>query len=326
MPTTSMQAECDKIRSSGDECRRKFSGGNLLVVATDMDGTILDPKHRLTERTKDTLYELSTRGVHIIFATGRHHSCVYATRRDLLEHYRRRSTARGVPDSPTTGYEGFYIISSNGARVHNPNGDLIFLRDLDSDIVRVLYERFGIRDHGDDPRKVLSVSAYQTEKWWINRTIMSDEESLAMFGVVPDLHPDLLKEFPTTGVGKVCFRCYDRDILHQYEAEIKELFHGRATAVMSSEICLDVMAAGVSKAAALREIGRILNFDPEREAIAFGDSMNDGDMLCSVAKGCIMGNGQSRLKESLPHLEVVGSSSEDGVARKLQEVFQIFHE
>ncbi|KEG07604.1 putative haloacid dehalogenase hydrolase [Trypanosoma grayi] len=304
------------------DTQHKMTDGPFIAVASDMDGTVLDTNHHLTDFTKSTLYELSSLGVHVIIATGRHHLSVASTKQDLLQYYRKRRQTAGASGC-LNGNEGLYIITSNGARVHNPAGEAIVSRDLDSSIVRTLYEKFALRDHGESPQSMVSTSAYQTNIWWQNRTFMSAERMLEKFGVVPEVRPNIMEDFPTTGVGKVCFRCENRDILHQYEKEINLMFHGRVEAAMSSDLCLDVMAAGVSKGTALQEIGKILNFDPARDVIAFGDSMNDRDMLATVAKGCVMRNGQQRLKASLPNAEVIDSNDEDGVARKLRAVFQM---
>ena len=44
------------------------------VVASDLDGTLLSPAHSLTPYTKETLRLLTiNKGVHFVFATGRHH-------------------------------------------------------------------------------------------------------------------------------------------------------------------------------------------------------------------------------------------------------------
>ena len=44
-------------------------------------------------------------------------------------------------------------------------------------------------------------------------------------------------------------------------------------------------------------------------------------MLSSVGKGFIMGNGSPRLKALLPENEVIKTNAENGVAKKLQEIF-----
>ena len=47
------------------------------LVAFDLDGTLLNPEHRLTQPTLDKLRELDGLGVSIVFATGRSAPAVY---------------------------------------------------------------------------------------------------------------------------------------------------------------------------------------------------------------------------------------------------------
>ena len=72
----------------------------------------------------------------------------------------------------------------------------------------------------------------------------------------------------------------------------------------------------------LKKVLKILDIKPE-EVIAFGDSMNDYEMLSLVGKPFIMGNANKRLIEALPNVEVIGNNNEDGIGEKLQEIFNI---
>lgn len=76
------------------------------VVASDLDGTLLSPDHTLSPYAKETLKLLTARGINFVFATGRHHVDVGQIR-DNLEIKS-------------------YMITSNGARVHDLDGNLIF--------------------------------------------------------------------------------------------------------------------------------------------------------------------------------------------------------
>ncbi|SUC28831.1 HMP-PP phosphatase [Providencia rustigianii] len=89
------------------------------VVASDLDGTLLSPNHDLTSYTKETLKQLvASEEVRFVFATGRHHVDVAQIRDGL-------------------GIDA-YMITSNGARIHNTNGDLIFEHNVDSKIAQEL--------------------------------------------------------------------------------------------------------------------------------------------------------------------------------------------
>ncbi|MFT3849794.1 MAG: HAD hydrolase family protein [Propionivibrio sp.] len=57
------------------------------------------------------------------------------------------------------------------------------------------------------------------------------------------------------------------------------------------------------------------------DAIAFGDGMNDFEMLSMAAKGFVMDNATERLKRALPAHPIAGHCDEDGVARRLIELF-----
>lgn len=65
------------------------------VVASDLDGTLLSPDHTLSPYAKETLKLLTARGIHFVFATGRHHVDVGQIRDNLeIKSYMITPTAR----------------------------------------------------------------------------------------------------------------------------------------------------------------------------------------------------------------------------------------
>ena len=54
-----------------------------------------------------------------------------------------------------------------------------------------------------------------------------------------------------------------------------------------------------------------------QECMAFGDAMNDREMLGSVGRGFIMGNAMPQLKAELPHLPVIGDCRNQAVSHFL---------
>ncbi len=59
----------------------------------------------------------------------------------------------------------------------------------------------------------------------------------------------------------------------------------------------EVMAGGVSKGHALEAVAKMLGYTLS-DCIAFGDGMNDAEMLSMAGKGCIMANAHQRLEGS----------------------------
>lgn len=53
------------------------------------------------------------------------------------------------------------------------------------------------------------------------------------------------------------------------------------------------------------------------ECMAFGDAMNDREMLGSVGRGLIMGNAMPQLMAELPHLSVIGHCRNQAVSHFL---------
>ncbi len=58
-----------------------------------------------------------------------------------------------------------------------------------------------------------------------------------------------------------------------------------------------------------------------KDCIAFGDGMNDAEMLSMAGKGCIMQNAHQRLKDLHPELEVIGSNADNAVPKYLRKLF-----
>lgn len=89
------------------------------VVASNLNSTLLSPNHTLSPYAKKTLKLLTARGINFVFATSRHHVNVKQIRNNL----KIKS----------------YIITSNGARVHNLNSNLIFAHNLNRNIASNLF-------------------------------------------------------------------------------------------------------------------------------------------------------------------------------------------
>ena len=86
--------------------------------------------------------------------------------------------------------------------------------------------------------------------------------------------------------------------------------------VLSTPTLLEITAPGVSKGSAVIRLADELGV-PREEIIAFGDQLNDVDMLESVGYGVAMANAEEEVKAvaervTLPH-------DDDGVALVLEE-------
>lgn len=263
------------------------------IVASDLDGTLLSPDHSLSPYARETLQLLTRKGIHFVFATGRHYVDI-AQMRDGL------------------GIDA-YMITSNGARVHNTAGELVFSHNLDEEIAR---ELFAIQHHNPD----IYTNVYRDEEWFLNRHRPDEMDFFCESDFSYQIyHPG---ELPTDGISKVFFTCGDPALLAPLEMALIARWGDRINVCFSLPTCLEVMAGGVSKGHALEAVSQSLG-GSLKECIAFGDGMNDTEMLDCAGKGYIMGNADPRLKDRLPELEVIGSNAEQAVPKTLRKLFEV---
>lgn len=263
------------------------------VVASDLDGTLLSPEHIITAYTREILTKLTAKNIHFIFATGRHHVDVSQIRKNL------------AIDA--------YMITSNGARVHDFKDNLIFEHNIIPDIAQELFSLHYAS-------KQILTQVYRHNDWFIARDQADQAEIYVESRFNPRLyHP---KTLPTDGIGKVFFTCEDHEYLCEIEQNLKQRFGQNVHISFSLPSSLEVMAAGVSKGQALAQLLLQLGYCLD-DCIAFGDGMNDKEMLSMAGKGCIMKNAHDRLITALPNCEVIGSNQQDAVASYLRDLYQV---
>lgn len=261
------------------------------IVASDLDGTLLSPNHQLSDYTKQTLHQLHQQGYTFIFATGRHHVDVAGIREQA-----------GIPA---------YMITSNGARVHDQHDQLMYSCNVPANLVQAIID---VVKH--DPQ--VRVHLYRNDEWLISqedeqlRNFHNDSGfSYAMFDV---------NNTPTDGIAKVfCTHlAQNHEHLVAYEEQLNAQFGQQLNVSFSTPWCLEAMAAEVSKGHALQAVAQSLGLTLEN-CLAFGDGMNDVEMLSMAGRGLVMGTSHERVKQALPHNEVIGSSADDAVAHYLAD-------
>ncbi|CAK2975405.1 phosphosugar phosphatase YigL [Vibrio crassostreae] len=264
---------------------------SVKIVASDLDGTLLAPNHQLSDFTKLTLKKLHDQGYTFIFATGRHHVDVAGIRQ-----------IAGIPA---------YMITSNGARVHDQNGQLMYSQNVPQELVQPVIDI--VRQ---DPN--LFIHMYQNEDWLLDR----EDEMLAKFHSESGFS---YKRFeadnaPSEGIAKVFFTHpeQDHEYLVTFEQKLRDAFGDKLNIAFSTPWCLEVMAAEVSKGHALDAVAKSLNLTLDN-CVAFGDGMNDAEMLAMAGKGLIMGTSHEKVMKALPDNEVIGSNADDAVAHYLEK-------
>ena len=252
------------------------------IAISDLDGTLLGPDHRISPKTTSTIQRWVESGHKFVIATGR--------------HYIEAKSLQKALDIP------IYLITSNGARVHNREGDIIHQQNLPSDIAQ------GICDIKFDD--AVQVNLFTDQKWYANYCIAELDEMGLDAGF--DCTAADLSALDKSATIKIFFWA-EAQLLQPIYKRLKARYGERINLTFSLEKCLEVMHANSNKGEAVKAVLRDKNLQTS-DAIAFGDGMNDVEMLNVVAKPVLMGNAQKALRQALPSAEFTLSSKEDGVA------------
>lgn len=262
------------------------------LVATDVDGTLLDPDERVTERTKRVVAAVVAAGVPFVLATGRPPRWI-------------APVVDGLGYAPIT-------VCGNGAVIYDSAADKVLdtfslevgtLQWLAELAYRVLpgcglaAERVGAS--ANDAATPQFVSTPEYEHAWLNpdNTAVSPEQVLDSPAI------KLLVRVPSA-------------TSESMRLALEPHLDGRADLTYSTNSGLvELSAPGVTKASGLATIARLHGVAAE-EIVAFGDMPNDVPMLLMAGLGVAMGNAHPHARAAAD--EITASNADDGLAKILE--------
>ncbi|MEP7094798.1 MAG: Cof-type HAD-IIB family hydrolase, partial [Flavobacterium sp.] len=227
---------------------------NIKVIVTDLDGTLLNPQHKISDYTKSIFQELHNQNYLIVVATGRHHLDAMSIIETL--------------DVPV------HLVSSNGARIHSPEKEELFSFNLNSDIVKAALSV------EIDPE--ITVVLFKENVWQTNKL----SEKLNAFQAELKYHPELVDYTTLEDFGAIkIFFAHDN---HEKLVVLKDAIMAKSSNdlhhAFSLPTCLEFMDKSVDKGVAIMKVLEKKGFSLE-EAVSFGDGFNDVQMLSTSGKG-----------------------------------------
>lgn len=255
------------------------------LVAFDLDGTLLNDSREISEENREALKALADNGYEIVLASGRPEILMRA-------HYLTLPFVR-------------YVISSNGGMIRDViEGKEVYSIPIPSHAVEKVVEICDKREVGCDfysfygmehlPTKDLDKEITDEIFLAFKTKILKDREMMKfpcekMF--LTEEHPERLKE-----------------LWEELEKEVPEI-----EITQSSFQALDLMAKGCHKGAALKKIAEYLEVD--RECVfAFGDHLNDKEMLQYAGTSLVCSNAVDFLKDKVSHV-LPETNDENGIAK-----------
>ena len=266
----------------------------IKIVATDMDGTLLDPRGQLDlPRLEKILDKLDQRGVRFVIATGNE----VHRMRQLLGHLAERVV----------------LVVANGARIFE-NNELLQAQTWDDAMVDRALAHFKGRECQDQFVVTAMNGGFVKEG-----TVFTELDKFMTPEMIEQLYQrmNFVDEFDPNLFGGVLkmSMVVGEERLDSVLQEINDLFDGHVRAVSSGYGCIDILQDGIHKAWGLVELLKRWNLKPE-QIMAFGDSENDIEMLELAGISYAMENAEEAVKEIAT--KVAPANSQAGVYKVLE--------
>jgi Cof subfamily protein (haloacid dehalogenase superfamily) len=241
------------------------------LVVFDLDGTLVDDNLEIAAEDLRGIEEARAKGLNITLATGR-------TFQSALPYIEKL----GV-DLP--------VILCNGAAIVSPKGGaILYQQNLHLEAANLLLEKAFESDLDcllfTDPFTACP-SVYRLTPLLADFILLEGLHNVELNNLIDIVRRDAPIKVQIVGDGQVLRAFQDK-----ISGRVPEL-----TIVMTQSDYLEAMPAGVSKGAALEKLAEHLQV-PMAQIVAFGDSVNDREMLVVAGMGIAMAGAPEELKEA----------------------------
>lgn len=261
----------------------------IKLVATDLDGTLLQPDGTVSARTLEVIQAVDDLGIQVVFVTGR----PIRWMESLWEH---------------VGDHGLAICSNGGILYDVATHTVVRSRTIPRQVGLTVVDRI---------RSAVPGSFFAVEKAdGFGHEATFPVERAASERDEPHVGP--LEEIFDDGVVKLLALHQEHEPVDYWQRVEATVGSDVTTTWSSTNALIEMSGAGVSKASTLGEVCDELGVGPA-EVLAFGDMPNDVAMLRWAGTSYAMENGHQRAREAAQR--VAPRNDEDGVARVLTELF-----
>lgn len=263
----------------------------IKLIAADLDGTLLDSNKQLPPDLFPLIGALEKRGVRFAPASGR-------------QYYNLREMFAPMADE-------LVYISENGAMVCD-GAKVISFSAMPAEVVQR-----AVRVARQIPG-ASTILACREGAFYENDKDGVFLENMAHYYARRRYTPDLLRLAEREPVCKVAIFCSRKGESAVLPALMP--FASDAQVALSGADWVDLMRTGMNKGQAIGYLCEALGILPE-ECMAFGDYLNDLELLQSVGEAYAMANAHDVLKQAADH--ICPSNDEDGVCRTIRSIFGI---
>lgn len=266
----------------------------IELVALDLDGTLLNNAHEITQETIDIIEALKEKNIKVVIATGRTFTAAKRYH-NLLKL-----------NTP--------LISCNGGFIYKPDTDEI----IDEHPIEktTLEETFDILENEEifyqfyTRKTIYSKEIKYLLENWIHQNKQLDSEDRINIELVAHPSEVLSKK---KEIFKLLIIEENKDIWNKIYQQMKKF--DDLELVSSFEGALDIMVKNVTKAQGLQKVCDYYNI-PIENTLAIGDNNNDAEMLKTAKIGIAVENATTIAKNAADY--ITASNEENGVLKALK--------
>jgi hypothetical protein len=276
------------------------SKASIRLLATDIDGTLLNPQFQISERDLAALRQAYAAGIEIVLVTGRRHSFA-------------------LPIAKQLGID-LWLISSNGAVTRSLTGET-FHRDLMPAetclrVCRAMQEFRGntVLIFDNENKGAIVLERLDEVGASIRRWV---EKNMEFIEFVAPIEKAIVSD-PIQAMFRGTIARMNEALRALNEAGMEGRITVLRTEYPALDLCMiDVLNAGCSKGHALERWAAHRGYGRD-QVMAIGDNHNDVEMLEFAGHPVIMGNACQELRGR--GWRVTRGSDECGVAAAVEEV------
>ncbi len=237
----------------------------IKLIASDIDGTLVpDGSHEINPEFYDVILKLRAKGIQFAAASGRQ----WASIESIFEPVK----------------EKIFYLSDNGAYV-GCHGRNLFLNPI---------ERQTVMDMVQDVRKLkgLEVMISGPDVVYLET---EDQEFIDWLVDGYQFRVKQVEDLTKVDSEFIKISVYRKADVESYTRDLREAYTGRLKITIAGDMWMDCMKPGINKGQAVKLLQDSLDIKPE-ETMAFGDQLNDIEMLHQAYYSFAVGNARPEVK------------------------------
>lgn len=265
------------------------------IIFTDIDGTLLNKDRQLSPLTIKVFEQLKDQLPFILISSRMPQAMIH-----LQEELK-------IPHQPLICYNGALIII---------DGKAVESKEIPWETVKGLHEFNKVHD--------CHISLYNNLDWYVPAMDQWAKREENNTRVTPKVKSNaiVLEEWKTSKKGAHKIMCMgEEEKINALENHLFERYNDHLHLYRSKSTYLEITSKEVSKLTAIKHLLDYHFHLSLEEAIAFGDNHNDYEMLKAAGMGIAVGNAKPEILKIAK--QVTHQNTEDGVAKSLQQLFNL---